>query len=197
MSRMSESPKGPNARTQVGPDVEFSSPGRESVVACFDERRSIGHRIAHIVMRHDRSRSCCLPGSAQQGSSMRCSTIRFVRTAYADVARGISRMSRATFATRTAQADRHYATHGITFAHRGQEHTFLTVTGRSDVCDPGCPQEQAARTLGSYGMITPRPWIWPWWRSWMAVLMSSSLYSVAWRLMRPWPAIVISSTSSL
>ncbi len=100
MSRMSESPKGPNARTQVGPDVEFSSPGRESVVACFDERRRIGHRVAHIVMRDDRSRSCCLPGSAQQGSSMRCSTIRFVRIAYADVARGISRMPRAPFRVR-------------------------------------------------------------------------------------------------
>ncbi len=46
------------------------------------------------------------------------------RTAYADVARGMSRMSRATFTARTKQVDRHYAAQGITFAHGGDEQTF-------------------------------------------------------------------------
>ena len=46
------------------------------------------------------------------------------RTAYVEVARGMSRMSRATFIARAAQVDRHYANHGITFAHGGREQTF-------------------------------------------------------------------------
>jgi uncharacterized circularly permuted ATP-grasp superfamily protein len=47
-----------------------------------------------------------------------------LRTSYAGVGRGIARMSPATFSARAAQVDRHYATHGITFAHGGEEHTF-------------------------------------------------------------------------
>ena len=46
------------------------------------------------------------------------------RPAYAEVARSIGRMPRATFAARTAEVGRQYASHGITFAHGGREQTF-------------------------------------------------------------------------
>ena len=46
------------------------------------------------------------------------------RTVYAEIARGMSRMSRATFTARAAQVDLHYANHGITFAHGGRDQTF-------------------------------------------------------------------------
>jgi uncharacterized circularly permuted ATP-grasp superfamily protein len=46
------------------------------------------------------------------------------RPAYAEVARSIGRMPRDTFAARTAEVGRQYASHGITFAHGGREETF-------------------------------------------------------------------------
>ena len=46
------------------------------------------------------------------------------RSSYAAVARGMQRMSSETFGARVAQVDRHYAAHGITFAHGGREETF-------------------------------------------------------------------------
>lgn len=46
------------------------------------------------------------------------------RAPYEQVARGLGRMSPTTFAARSAEVARHYANHGITFAHGGREATF-------------------------------------------------------------------------
>jgi hypothetical protein len=64
---------------------------------------------------------------------------------------------------------------------------------RSGAREPG----RLAGARAPYGTITPRPWRRPPSRSWMAVLMSSRRYSDACSVTRPWPAITISSASSL
>ena len=46
------------------------------------------------------------------------------RPQYADVAKGLSRLSSGAFAQRSAAIGRHYESHGITFSHGGEAQTF-------------------------------------------------------------------------
>ena len=46
------------------------------------------------------------------------------RPIYADVTRGLSRITGRGFAARSAEVARHFTNHGITFGHTGMEQTF-------------------------------------------------------------------------
>jgi uncharacterized circularly permuted ATP-grasp superfamily protein len=46
------------------------------------------------------------------------------RPIYADVTRGLARVTGPGFAARSEQVARHFANHGITFGHTGMEQTF-------------------------------------------------------------------------
>lgn len=85
------------------------------------------------------------------------------RAAYADVARAIGRMPRATFAARSAEVGRHYANHGITFAHGGREETFpfdlvprIVDRGEWDAVAAGLAQRVRALDLFLDDIYGPR-----------------------------------------